>query len=45
MTDESQTGPWALALGTLVIGVGAVAAAVRRQRRDDSEDHESPSQL
>lgn len=37
MTDDSQTGPWALALGTLAVGVGAVAAEVLRRRRDDPE--------
>lgn len=36
VTDESQTGPWALALGALTIAVAAVAAAVLRRRRTDS---------
>ena len=38
-TEQNMTGPWVLALGTLALGVGAVAARlVRRQRTDDRED-------
>jgi len=37
MPDDSQTGPWVLALGTLAVGVAAVAAAVARRRNDESE--------
>lgn len=32
MTDDTQTGPWILALGTLAVGVGAMAELWRRQR-------------
>lgn len=37
MSDDSQTGPWALALVTLAIGIGAVVLKVWRQRREGSE--------
>lgn len=40
MTDDSQTGPWVLALGTLAIGVGAVVARIRRRRRSEPENRE-----
>ena len=38
MTDES--GPWALALGVLGIGVAAFANEIRRQRADDEDGDE-----
>lgn len=37
MTDDTQTGPWILALGTLAVGVGAMAQLLRR-RRERTED-------
>lgn len=40
MTDDDLTGPWVLALGTLAIGVGAVAAEVLRRRRADDADRD-----
>jgi hypothetical protein len=33
MADDDLTGPWVLALGTLAIGVAAVASEVLRRRR------------
>lgn len=35
MTDDNTKGPWALALGTLAVGVAAVGAEILRRRRDD----------
>lgn len=34
MTDDPQTGPWVLAIGTLAIGVAAAIARTRRRRPD-----------
>lgn len=42
MTDDSLNGPWVLALGTLAIGVGALASEVLRHRRDDADRPERP---
>lgn len=41
MNDDRLTGPWVLALGTLLVGVGAVTVEVLRQRRDRTADRES----
>ena len=38
VTDDDMTGPWVLALGTLAVGVGAVAAKALRRRNDDHGD-------
>lgn len=40
MTDDSQLGPWVLALGTLAIGVSAAVAEVRRQREGSENRRE-----
>lgn len=44
MTDDTQTGPWVLALGTLAIGTAAMAQLLRRQRRrgEDAADDSLP---
>ncbi|NHN48104.1 hypothetical protein G9464_10895 [Halostella sp. JP-L12] len=36
MTDDDMTGPWILALGTLAVGTGAVAAKLLQRRSADS---------
>lgn len=41
MTDDDLAGPWLLALGALAIGVGAVAAVLRRCHTD-TEDAAGP---
>ena len=38
MTNDEPTGPWVLALGTLAIGIGAVAVTALRQRREEGEE-------
>lgn len=38
MTDDDPTGPWALAIGVLAIGVGAVVREVLRRRDDENRD-------
>lgn len=38
--DDRQTGPWVLALGTLAIGVGAMATELLRWRRERTGDRE-----
>lgn len=45
MTDDTQTGPWVLALGTLAIGVGAMTVQLLRQRRErtDREPENAPA--
>lgn len=40
MTDDRQTGPWVLALGTLAIGVGAMTVQLLRQRNERAGDRE-----
>lgn len=42
--DDTLTGPWVLALGTLAVGVGAMAELVRRHRARtaDGEDDAPP---
>lgn len=44
MTNDTQTGPWILALGTLAVGVGAMAQLLRRRRKrgDDATDDPLP---
>lgn len=37
MTNDTQTGPWVLALGTLAIGVGAMTVQLLRQSRDRTD--------
>ncbi|WP_458188974.1 hypothetical protein [Haladaptatus sp. NG-WS-4] len=36
--NDRQTGPWAVALGVLAIGVGAVLREVRRNRGERSPE-------
>lgn len=42
MSDDSQTGPWIPALGTLAIGVVAIVEALRRRETDATNlEHEA----
>ncbi|WP_269844148.1 hypothetical protein [Halegenticoccus soli] len=38
MTNDEPTGPWVLALGALLIGLGAVTIEVLRRVRDRPTD-------
>lgn len=44
MTDDTQTGPWILALGTLAVGVGAMAELWRRRERTPGGEDDVPPQ-
>jgi len=41
--SDRQTGPWALALGALAIGVGAMGSELLRQRREDGAESDEES--